>query len=534
METEPHSARLGDAAASEPASAAPLAPALAGAPVEGSVIAAAEVAGASSTRAEDVGADVSWQAGDIRDAGETGEAVPRETAAASQAGGEDSAGVFVEGAVGAAGATAGNAVLLGAVLPYEELGRGDFFLKAPGAQGAVEVEIHGTARVRILSNGPPQVKGQELEDAGTVSLRCGRSVQARAQARRKRLNSAVVFLRLHADAFSPFGGDIEITLAGVEQGRMLVLAGHSDELIFDAFELRRCSLVGRLTREPAATTLGENMGQASETASSFVADLKSFDCSLSLSISADSVDTAALDRKVRHYVSWHVVLVLLLAQSFYVQTKLTAGSPVLARVSILSAWFQALMDLSGAVVHFGMATLYTDSFPTFAAVAGCRFALFVHLEIPYVVVIWRERHKDLYRGSWSSLRVALRFFYMQLFWGTLLGLLVLLFTLGRLHLSCICLQAVWVPQILLDVWSGCRSELHIGYLLGASFLGHSCRLPTTTAARLLNGFQALAVPTLMRIAPFAWAHWVTRSRQRAQWRPVATATTGPASSSGLG
>lgn len=213
---------------------------------------------------------------------------------------------------------------------------------------------------------------------------------------------------------------------------------------------------------------GDSATEVFKQRSSLVGKATAQDCGFSLDLSARVVDFQRVGRKVMHYAVWTIFLTFLQMRCYFWQIAHTYEGLSAGRLSLTGIAMQALMDAYDSFLHLSLSAGSHFMFNMFAVVSVVKFIFFTLLEVRYLLITWRQCHREIFAEGWDAVRRELSRFY-TFFYGTLFGGLVLIFSFMQyLDAFVLALQFYWVPQIVHDVRTGCRNALLPQFVLGIS------------------------------------------------------------------
>lgn len=153
---------------------------------------------------------------------------------------------------------------------------------------------------------------------------------------------------------------------------------------------------------------------------------------------------------------------------FLVQVRHTEEAMSAAKLSLVCIAVQALMDAYDSFMHLSLTASYQYMFNTFALISLFKFVLFALLEVRYLLIIWRCRHRLIFEAGWDEVRRHLSRVYLLFYGALVVGLIVILNCLDYLHVVVLLFQAHWVPQIVHDIRVGSKAPLRPAFVLGIS------------------------------------------------------------------
>jgi len=191
-------------------------------------------------------------------------------------------------------------------------------------------------------------------------------------------------------------------------------------------------------------------------------------CGFSGDFAAEAVDMVHLSQKVVHYSIMANALAILQMRFYLLQMKHTEEGPSAAKVSVICIALQALMDAYDSFLHLclGLSTQYM--FNAIAIVALFKFIIFSLLEARYMLIIWRQRRREVFDEGWDAARRELSWLYSRFYGVLVIGLILIYHNLDHLSSIILCFQIYWVPQILTDAYQGSRSAIAPAYAVGIS------------------------------------------------------------------
>jgi len=333
------------------------------------------------------------------------------------------------------------AAALGTLAPTpSELFRGQYRLLANGS-----VNEEGTLRLSLASQ-QTSIASVRVSSVAMTFVRSGG-------------NRGLRGFRASEMHFSgmEFAGVGEVTATGTSKpGHFHTVGGRSCRLDVSL----------RLPRPRAAlATLSLKQGARAESLAGW---LVASDCGFTGDFTAEAVDMVHLSQKVVHYSIMANALAILQMRFYLLQMRHTEEGPSAAKVSVICIALQALMDAYDSFLHLclGLSTQYM--FNALAIVALFKFIIFSLLEARYMLIIWRQRRREVFDEGWDAARRELSWLYSRFYGVLVIGLIFIYHNLEHLSTVILCFQIYWVPQILTDVYQGSRSAIAPAFVVGIS------------------------------------------------------------------
>jgi len=316
-------------------------------------------------------------------------------------------------------------------------------------------------RYRLLANG-------SVKEEGTLRLALASQQTSVASVRVSSVG--MTFVRSGGNrALRGFGAS-EMHLSGMEfaSAGEVTATGISNPGHFTTVGGRSCRLDVslRLPRPRAAlATLSLKQGARAESLAGW---LVASNCGFTGNFTAESVDMEHLSQKVVHYSIFANALALLQMRLFLLQMRHTEEGPSAAKVSVICIALQALMDAYDSFLHLclGLSTQYM--FNAISLVALFKFIIFYVLGARYMLIIWRQRRREVFDEGSDAARRELSWLYSRFYGILVIGFILIYHNLQHLASITLCFQIYWVPQILTDVYQGSRSAIAPAFVVGMS------------------------------------------------------------------
>jgi hypothetical protein len=263
-----------------------------------------------------------------------------------------------------------------------------------------------------------------------------------------------------------FAGVGEVTATGTSKpGHFAELGGRSCRL---DISLRLGGGLGGTSRSSLSPQQGAVAAATGARPESLAGWLVASDCGFTGDFAAEAVDMVHLSQKVVHYSIMANALAILQMRCYLLQMRHTEEGPSAAKVSVICIALQALMDAYDSFLHLclGLSTQYM--FNAVAIVALFKFIVFSLLEARYMLIIWRQRRREVFDEGWDAVRRELSWLYSRFYGVLIIGLIFIYHNLDHLSTVILVFQIYWVPQILTDAYQGSRSAIAPAFVVGIS------------------------------------------------------------------
>eukprot|EP00929_Paragymnodinium_shiwhaense_P083978 TRINITY_DN44889_c0_g2_i1.p1 TRINITY_DN44889_c0_g2~~TRINITY_DN44889_c0_g2_i1.p1 ORF type:complete len:581 (+),score=107.71 TRINITY_DN44889_c0_g2_i1:109-1851(+) len=197
-------------------------------------------------------------------------------------------------------------------------------------------------------------------------------------------------------------------------------------------------------------------------------DIVSADCGFRLGFIVEGLNLQRIGYKVMSYSIWSNTITAIQIRCFVLQIKHTEDGTSAGRLSMVGIALQALIDGYDSFLHLSLSAQSSHVFNTFAVVSLFKFFLFSLLEVRYLLMIWRVRHRDVFAEGWEAVRRELARVYSRFYGAFIAGLVIMANFLSWLEIFVFILQAYWLPQIILDLKKGTKNTFHPVFVAGMS------------------------------------------------------------------